>query len=127
MCRKILARWVGRDINPIFAGANLLFAYKYNLKEGLPPAIALLKQTQTPGDAASRVCALLLVGRFGSKDHIALLEPFLKDTQVYFDTGGINQPIQVQIRDIALVISIKLAGQDPKSLVLIVGTKTNRR
>jgi len=114
VCRKILARWVARDINSVFAAYNLSFAYIYNLKEGLAPAIAILKHPQTIGDPASKSLAICLVGKFGGKEHIALLEPYLKDALVYYDSGGKNQPIQTQIRDIALLTSVELAGQDPK-------------
>jgi hypothetical protein len=114
VCRKILGRWVARDVNSVFAGYNLSFAYSFNLKEGLAPAVALLKTAQTTGDPTSRYRAMLLVGKFGGKQHIALLEPFFKDALVCYDSGGVNQPVQTQIRDIALLMCVKLAAQDPK-------------
>jgi hypothetical protein len=113
-CRKILARWIARDINPIFANYNLISAYMFNLKEGLVPAVAILKNSQLTRDALSRGRAIWVVGKYGSKEHIPLLVPFLKDPLVCLDTGGAGGPAQTQVGDIALAISIKLANQDPK-------------
>jgi hypothetical protein len=114
VCRKILGRWITREVSPTFAAYNLLSAYAFNLKEGLQPAVSVLKQPQANGDIVLRYRAMLLVGRYGSKEHVPLLEPFLKDSQICYDSGGISQPVQTQIRDIALLMAVKLAGQDPK-------------
>lgn len=114
ICRKILARWVARDVNPIFASNNLELAWKYNLKEGLSPAVATLKRGKTREDPMARCLAMLLVGEFGNKEHIAILEPFLDDSSAQFNAPGPNHPIQTQTRDIALAMTVKLAGQDPK-------------
>lgn len=114
VCRKILARWVGRDVSSVYASTNLALALKYNLKEGLSPAVATLKRGKTREDPTARCLAMLLVGEFGNKEHLAILEPFLDDSIPRFDSGGGNQPIQAQVRDIALAMSVKLAGQDPK-------------
>jgi hypothetical protein len=113
-CRKILARWVARDINPMFASYNLSFAFLFNLKEGLIPAVAILKKSQSTRDPLSRCRAILLVGKFGSKEHIPLLQPYLKDAVVCLDFAGDKGPVQTQVRDIALAASIKLVNQDPK-------------
>jgi hypothetical protein len=116
VCRKILGRWVAREINPVFAGFNFSHAYQFNLKEGLGPAVAVLKTTgqAASSDARLQAMAMFIVSRFGNKEHIALLEPFLDDPRVCFDSGGPNQPVKTEIRDIALLNTIKLAGQDPK-------------
>jgi hypothetical protein len=114
VCRKILARWIGRDVSPTYASTNLALAWKYNLKEGLSPAVATLKRGKTREDPMARCLAMLLVGEFGNKEHLAILEPFLDDSTTRFDSPGPNHPIQTQARDIALAMSVKLAGQDPK-------------
>ncbi len=113
-CRKILARWISRDVNAVFVSYNLFAANQYNLKEGLPSAIRILKAAQTTPDVNTHVQALLLIGKLGGKEHIALLEPLLNDEFLCYDSGGPANRVQTQIRDIALCTSIKLAGQDPK-------------
>ncbi len=120
-CRKILARWISRDVNAVFVSYNLFAANQYNLKEGLPSAIRILKAAQTTPDVNTRIQALLLVGKLGGKEHIALLEPLLNDEFVCYDSGGPANRVQTQIRDIALCTSIKLAGQDPKKFGLNFG------
>jgi len=114
VCRKILARWIGRDVSPTYASTNLGLAFKYKLNEGLSPAVAILKRGKTREDSMARYFAMLLVGQFGNKEHLAILEPFLDDSITRFDSAGPNHPIQTQARDIALAMSVKLAGQDPK-------------
>ncbi|HEY2759896.1 MAG TPA: hypothetical protein VGI75_04115 [Pirellulales bacterium] len=114
VCRKILARWISRDINAVFVAYNLATANQYNLKEALPSAVKILQAAQTTPDINTRIQALFLVYKFGGKEHISLLEPLLKDEFPCYDSGNPNQRVQTQIRDIALCTSIKLAGEDPK-------------
>jgi hypothetical protein len=45
---------------------------------------------------------------------LADIQPYLSDTHLVFDSGGENQPTQAQMRDLALAVTIKLSGQDPK-------------
>ena len=56
--------------------------------------------------------------KLGSKEDAKLLEPFLNDktlvTQIAFGmAGGGVQKTEVQVRDVALGVTIKLAGQKP--------------
>jgi hypothetical protein len=83
----------------------------YDLKEGILPATRMLKQ---PTTAVNKSRALVVLGKFGGKDELPLVEPFLKDAQAFVEYNGNNQPMQVQVRDVALMATIQLAGQNPK-------------
>jgi hypothetical protein len=113
VCRKILGLWISRsDLNSMLMMRNLYYAEEFGMKEGLTPAVSILKQTQSP--AMAKCNALLLLEKFGGKEHLPLVQPMLQDHQLCFDTGGNNQPMQVQLGDVALVTTIVLSGQDPK-------------
>lgn len=116
LCLKILSQWVAKDVGSKQLPANLALAVQFNLKDGLAPAIKAIQQPQT--SAVAKCNALKLVGKFGGQEQIPLVEPLLRDTQPCFDSGGSNQPTQAQIRDFALVATIRLNGQDPKQFGL---------
>ena len=61
--------------------------------------------------------AVAALGRFGSKEDVAMLEPLLKDESVcctVSDARRQNAPIKTQVRDIALAVAIRLSGEDPR-------------
>ncbi|HTQ39029.1 MAG TPA: hypothetical protein VMJ32_08370 [Pirellulales bacterium] len=114
VCRKIMGRWISRDdLNSTLMMRNLFYAQAFNLQEGVIPAVSILKQAQSP--AIVKCNALMVLERFGGKEHLPLVEPLLTDHQLCFDTGGNTQPMQVQLGDVALVTTIVLSGQDPKN------------
>jgi hypothetical protein len=100
------------DLNPTLMMQNLAAANEFNLKEGVVPAVSLLKMANASG--TTKCMALLVLQKFGGKEHLPLVEPLLTDPTVCFDSGGLNQQKQVQLRDMALVTTILLSGQDPK-------------
>jgi hypothetical protein len=114
--RKLFGRWVARDMSSDLITNNLAYAGQYNLKEALEPALKTLKSHDETGTAnkGARTLAMILLGRFGSKEYLADIQPYLSDTHLVFDSGGENQPTQAQMRDLALAVTIKLSGQDPK-------------
>jgi hypothetical protein len=110
-CQRILGRWVARDTAEKYLPVCLAYSMAYDLKEGVIPAARTLKQ---PTTAVSKSRALVVLGRFGAKDELPLVEPFLKDAQSFVEYTGNNQPMQVQVRDVALMAAIQLSGQNPK-------------
>jgi hypothetical protein len=131
-CQRLLGRWVARESLDKYVTDNLAFAVAYDLKEGIEPARRLLKQQaaigiQAPQPAIARAkqvlgqqssfgkfWSLVLVARFGAKEDLDLIKPFLSDAQVYLDGASNNQPMQAQIRDAALAATVQLSGQNPK-------------
>jgi hypothetical protein len=114
--RKLFGRWVARDMSADLIANNLAYAGQYSLKEALEPALKTLKSHDETGTAnkGARTLAMILVGRFGTKEYLTDIQPYLSDTHLVFDSGGENQPTQAQMRDLALAVTIKLSGQDPK-------------
>ncbi|MCC7085263.1 MAG: hypothetical protein IT427_09675 [Pirellulales bacterium] len=126
LCRKIVGRWIGRDVGETATYYNLLTALQYDFPEGLQPAVRTLKKGNAQKNI--RYLAALMIGNHGGKEHLPLIEPMLKDSDRLF--GGAAQNLRVaaapanpaaakravmetQMRDVALVVAIKLRGQDP--------------
>ena len=95
--------------NPNLAYLNVYLAARIDLKEGLDPALRVLQQpTAAP---QMRSTAMLVVARFGGKEHLSAIEPFLTVTDVCApaDVNGVTQ-----VRDVALFVSLRLLQQVSK-------------
>ncbi len=114
--RKLYGRFVARDMSFDLMAFNLLNARSYNLREALDPAVAALKSEDPsgPNNRALRLNAMLLVANLGGKEQLSHVERYFNDSDRVFDSGGTNQPMQAQMRDLALAVAIKLSEQDPK-------------
>ena len=113
LLKKILGAWVARDASQNLSYQNLYLAMRFNLKEGLEPAVHLLEQ---PGVMAHvKPIALLTIARFGGKEHLRVVAPFLDGTEVCgtIDVNGARYITQV--RDVALFASLRLSEQEPKN------------
>ena len=63
----------------------------------------------------TKATALCCIGTLGSREHLSAIEPFLKDdTQVQPFFVGRGQRGAVQVRDVALAMSLHLTGRNPK-------------
>jgi hypothetical protein len=63
----------------------------------------------------TKATALCCIGTLGSREHLTAIEPFLKDdTQVQPFFVGRGQRGAVQLRDVALAMTLHLAGRNPK-------------
>lgn len=107
--RKIVGAWVGRDCSAVNY-QNFLMALRYDLPEALEPALATLRDKDNKPFVSFH--ALLIVGRFGSEEHVALLQPLLEDESVCgtYQVGG--RESFVQVRDLALAVALHLTSQD---------------
>jgi len=106
--QKLLGGWM-RQATGIAASQSLQMAMQFNLKEGLELALKLIKDK----DYANGM-TLAAVGKLGSKEHLPLLEPLLKDETVITNFQFNNQAGVTQVRDIALAMTIHLNGQPIK-------------
>jgi hypothetical protein len=62
-----------------------------------------------------KATALCCIGTLGTREHLSALEPFLNDdTQVQPFFVGRGERGAVQLRDVALAMSIHLSGRNPK-------------
>jgi len=111
--RKILGAWVSRDSTAIVLWQNLMLAMRLELKEGIEPACNALRQGNQPANV--KQMALMLIGKLGDKTNLPAVETCLKDTDLLAQFNMNNQLFQTQVRDVALAVSIKLQGQDPKA------------
>lgn len=111
LLRKILGNWIRRG-EGWNAYQMLMLALQYDIHEGLIPAKNLLENKQNRGSI--RQYALLTLAKFGDKSHIALVEDNLADNTRCMTRRVNNKTYEVQVRDVALVCAIELAGQDHK-------------
>lgn len=110
--RKILGMWVGRP------GAGLVYqrlmlAMQFDVREGLAPAVEMLKG---PGIGLQAQYALLAVGRFGSREQLDVVQKHLSDTTV-LTTSTVNNMVTYtsQLRDVALAVALHLTEQNAAS------------
>jgi hypothetical protein len=96
------------------AGAN-------DLAEAVPLALSVATGEKAPRRASpsTRLTALLLIGQLGKREHVDRLEPLLDDAAVCIPAGfvggrvGGDGNVDVQIRDVALVVLLQLTNQKP--------------
>jgi hypothetical protein len=90
------------------------------LTEALP--VALSAATADPKlprvSPYVRMNALLVGGQLGKREHVDRIEPVLDDATVVIAGGAAGKPggaagVDVQMRDVALVIMLRLTGQRP--------------
>ena len=78
--KKVLGSWIARDASQNLSYQNLYLAIRFNLKEGLEPAIRMLQQ---PGVLPHvKPIALLTIAKFGGKEQLTTVAPFLNATDV---------------------------------------------
>jgi hypothetical protein len=96
---------------------RLRLLYIYGLQEALPlpAAIAHCEPEYLNVSPLLRASAALAVGRFGTKENTATLEPLLQDESTFpVASGPQGITINMRISDVALATMIHLSGQDPK-------------
>src|SRR5690606_4957309 len=91
---------------------GMVLAVQYDLPEGLEPATALIKQTGAPPHFLQ--FAILVVGRFGGKEHVGLLEPLLENSTPLVTQNFGGQKLRTEVRDVALATLVHLTQQDAK-------------
>ena len=112
--RRLLGHWVqGLEIESVYPA--LFLSLFYTVPEGLVPAEKVLEETKvtdTPraggveGPHRYRLMfAIFVTARFGTREHLDLLEPLLQDAS--------RTPYgKVEIRDLALAALLHLSGQN---------------
>jgi len=114
--RTLLEKWATCAAS---SGSNygMTLALKYDLKEaGLQQATKLLQRRTT---SSSRLhYAIITLGRFGGDEHVRLLTPLLENKTVChrWSNRALKKEgtINVEVRDAALVVLLRLTGKDPK-------------
>jgi len=111
--RKLALAWMRRQMdNDAGVQQVLQMTQNLNLKEGLDLALEAARARKVKGMGLG--VALITVGRLGTREHAALLEPFLDDNTnlgtFVLNTGRIS----TEVRDVALAMMVQLSGQDHK-------------
>jgi hypothetical protein len=110
--KRVVGSWVARTAGSSNAYPGLMLSMQYDLREGLEPALNLVRQ---PGSQAQFLqMALLVVGRFGDREHIAVIEPLLENRDGLFTQNQNGQAMKSEVRDVALAVLVHLSGQDLK-------------
>lgn len=110
--KRILGAWIlrGTSLNNAYPGLRL--AMEYDLREGLQPALKLIKQPAFQPQFMQ--FALLVIGKFGDKQHIETIEPLLTNTTQLFTQSLNGQQMRCEVRDVTLAVLIHLSGQQFK-------------
>src|SRR5262249_16710738 len=117
--RRIVKRWFAHpsaEKNVHMAQSNLDLALNLKLPESLIPAQQVLAAESA--QPLFKQLAILVIGQYGNKEHLAKVEPYLQDTTKCINFGLVKalqaNPVEIQTRDLALAVMIHLSGQDPK-------------
>jgi len=105
---KLLGSWIENRTESAVAYQNLHLAMRYELKEGLAPALAIV---QNRADASSLQSALLTIGKLGSRQHLPLVEQALENETVCASYRISNKTISTQVRDVALAVCLEIVGE----------------
>jgi len=109
--RQMLGAWVKRG-DGFTAYQTLSLAMRFDLKEGLVPAVKLL---ENPGNQAYiRQNAILAITKLGDDSHAKLLESLLEDATQITARKMKDVTYTTQIRDVALAALVIMKKQDPK-------------
>ncbi|MBX7075242.1 MAG: hypothetical protein K1X71_19040 [Pirellulales bacterium] len=112
--RKILGSWISRPAGAINSYQNFMLSLQFGLKEGLSPAMTMLRDGGAQPHMAQY--AMLLVGRFaGKKEGLPLIAPFLTDHSLLGSYSINDQEVRTELRDVALAVLVHLTEQDHAS------------
>lgn len=104
--RKLFLDWLGGDLEINLQQRGFMLAAQNNMKDAVP---VILKMLEKPGQQTyAKAQVMIALAKLGGKEHLAKLEPYLSDKTV---VASVNGTIQVQIRDVALGVSVLIAGQ----------------
>ena len=113
MMKKLLGMWIVKDAGTSATMQNLIFAASYDLgPQGLALATKVLANESA--NAQLRQFSLLAIGRFGDREHLPVVEKYLRDSTTCGAVQLSKPPrqVSVQLRDVALAVAIHLAEQD---------------
>jgi hypothetical protein len=116
--KKIVLAWMEHEMNDEATSGSVFHTLnQLGLKEGLDMALKAVRGKKLKGPALAG--ALVTIGKFGDKEHVDLLEPFLDDKTAIggFNFGrakGGNVGGNTQVRDAALAMLVRLTKQAPR-------------
>ena len=111
LAEKLLGAWIRQRTESMAAYSNLHLAMRYNLKEGLPPALRLVQKGKDPNQLQF---AVLAVGKLGTRTDAASVLPALENRAVCSSYQVNNVTISTEVRDVALAVLLHMTGQTHK-------------
>lgn len=111
--KRILGAWVERTANSNHAYQGMVLSIQYDLREGLRPATGMLKQPGGPPHFLQ--FAIVVVGKFGAKEHLPLLEALLDNNAALVTQNVGGKQLSCEVRDVALATLVHLTNQDHKA------------
>lgn len=107
--RKILYKWLETRSSDYASYQGVYLILQADVKDALPLTLRLATEAGTY--SRTRGLALMAVGKLGNKKHIPELEKLFDDQGVLTNVMINNVRGTVQVRDVALAMSIQLSGQ----------------
>lgn len=110
--KKLVGGWLAKDTSPSNANQNLILAAHLELRT---EALAVAERILTGDDKQfmSRMMGILVMGRYGGKPQVAVIEKLLEDaTPCQARPENIPASAQIQMRDVALAVLLQITGQD---------------
>jgi hypothetical protein len=112
--RKLFVNWLVNDTSTYFRQFGFTLAADVKLLDFAPAMVQLIEAK----DSSAKIRALAMVSllKSGSEGEVKVLSRYLTDqTEVCADLPPVNgQRIKTQLRDVAMGISLQLAGQHPR-------------
>jgi hypothetical protein len=110
--RKLFTNWLFNEPEDLFQQTGFELVAKLKMPDFLPQAVRVINDPAT--SAKTRAMAMITLRQVGSKEHVKILTPYLTDkTEVYVATLGAGLVFRTQLRDVALGMSVHLAGEEP--------------
>ena len=108
--KKLIGAWIAKPSGSPNAYQNFMLALQFDLREGLAPAVAMLRD----GGAQPHIAqyALLLIGKFGSRADMVVVTPLLTDENLLGSLSINNKEVRTELRDVALAVAVHVTGQD---------------
>jgi hypothetical protein len=110
--RKLFVEWLDKEENSNILQQAMQLATNVDIKEMLPIILKKMRSTTVQAYTKGQMAAALV--KLGSEEHIPDLAPLLKEKGVVTSVGfGNGKQHTVQIRDVALGVSIILMKKKP--------------
>jgi hypothetical protein len=112
--RKLTVGWMKQQIDDTTfqqIGWTLL-NNNLNLPEAAEVGLNVIRQKKAK--AQGLALALAVIGKHGKKEYVKELKPYLDDRSVIATMNMNRQLTTIQVRDVALAMTVHLTGQSPK-------------
>lgn len=115
--RKLFVNWLVDDPSAFFRGFGFALAAEVKLPDFAPAMVRLIESKDS--SAETRAGAMVSLLKSGSAGEVKVLSRYLTDrTVICVDVTDNGQRTKTQLRDVAMGVSVQLAGQHPRDFGL---------